>query len=146
MPWRTPPPDVQARVQAELGDRIWQQLAASWANVVKVAPELNVGQPGAYQWYRSPQEAVLAHRRRPTVAALYTQHGVGLAIDVTPSPAHRAAVISAAKQAGFYVRSDYSDRHLHVAALSDAAWARSRLKSWLAARVNSAQRALESGL
>lgn len=140
MPWVQPPPEIRRRVEQQLGDPIWTDLANSWARVVHVDPDLRLT-----QWYRSPEE-ILAERARNPQAALYTQHGMGLAVDVTPTEAKRAQVVREAVKAGFSVRSygpeptpgatywtrtTRRDRHLHIAALPDPAWARSPLQSYL---------------
>jgi hypothetical protein len=129
--WRGPPDDVRRQVEAELGDDIYTRLSVAFERVVALDPGLTFT-----QWYRSPTEIIEEKLKQPKRAALYTQHGLGLAADVTPSsPAAHAQLLAALRAAGFQVRP-YPDRlQLHVAALSDTEWSRSPLKKYLAARV-----------
>jgi hypothetical protein len=138
MAWIAPPPDVRRRVEDAIGDGIWEQLEASWSRVVAIDPSLRITQSNvsspAFWWYRTPQRAQELAARSPGTAARYSQHSVGLAIDVTPAEAHRESVISEARRQGFYVRTYTGrDRHIHVAALSDKEWARSSLLAYLRA-------------
>jgi len=136
MPWVEPPLEIQRRVRRELGDDIYEQLAQKWDRLVAIDPSVKLT-----QWYRSPREALCekfggAYCDDPTQkpnprAALYSQHGLGLAVDVTPRPERRAAFMQAARAQGFSVSTYPSSRHVHVAALSDAAWAASRLLPYL---------------
>lgn len=154
MPWIQPPPEIRRKVEQQLGDAIWFDLDRSWQKVVAVDPQMRLT-----QWYRSPQDVLLEKygginpatgRYQPPNpnAALYTQHGMGLATDVTPEERDRQAVIEAAVRQGFFVRTygpkpsppaqywtrtTRVDRHIHVAAMSDAEWSRSALQSALRA-------------
>jgi hypothetical protein len=120
---------VIAQVERELGAGYYGQLATAWQRVVAADPALR-----RTQWYRSPEQ-ILRERARNPDAALLSQHGLGLAVDATPTEANRAAFIEAAKAQGFFVRTYTRNRHVHVAALSDAAWARRPLRNVLRARL-----------
>lgn len=140
MAWVQPPPEIQRKVAGVLGDRIWTDLEASFAKVLLVDPQMR-----ATQWYRNPQEILCekyggAYCPNPKQlpnprAALYTQHGVGLAVDVTPTEANRALVIRTAQRAGFYVGTYRSSRQLHISALTPQQWASSPLQAYLRAIV-----------
>jgi len=125
MPWVGPPPDVRRKVEDQLGDGIWEQLSQSWDRVAALDPQMRLT-----QWYRTPEQTVAERRRNPN-AALYSQHALGLAVDVTPTAARRQAVIAEARRRGFFVRTYRTDQHLHISALSDPAWSRSALQAHL---------------
>lgn len=121
MPWRGPPPEVARRVREALGDQVWTDLEARWKKVLSVDPTARLT-----QWYRSPEEVRAEYLTNPRAAWL-TQHGLGLAVDVTPTQAKREAFVRAARAQGFSVQTYPSSRHVHVAALSPARWKASPL-------------------
>ncbi len=129
--WNPPPEDVRALVADALGPAFWPRLEQTWARALALDPSLK-----ATQWYRSPSELVAEKRRQPTKAGLYSQHGLGLAVDITPANAQRQAIADLFKRSGLFVRTyGRGDAHLHVAALSDAAWSASPLLKYLRQRV-----------
>jgi len=137
MPMRLPPREVQDRVAQELGEEFWPDFRNSLDRVKLNSPPVNVT-----EWYRSPAEAIAEKAKNPR-AGLYTQHGFGLAQDLVARTAAEADLVERAALAEhFFVRRYASNRRLvHVAALTDEAWARSPLRREFERRVSTAQAA-----
>ena len=120
-----PPPDVARRVMDVMGDDVWRSLGERWSRVIAIDPNARLT-----QWYRNPSQIRTEFLRNPRAAWL-TEHGVGLAVDVTPAAALRRAFIEQARREGFHVQTYASSPHVHVAAVSADEWRRSPLRAWL---------------
>lgn len=125
MPWRQPPPEIAGLVAQNMGDQLWMDLEARWLRVLAVDPAARLT-----QWYRTPAE-VRKEYLGPSRGAWLTQHGLGLAVDVTPTAARRAAFLAAARREGFTLQTYARDKHVHLQALSREAWSRSPLRALL---------------
>jgi len=106
MPWNQPPPELRRRVNETLGYDIYAASEAAWRRAQKADPEVVLN-----SWFRTPEE----HYRLPG-AATYSQHLLGLAVDVKPSPSRRARFIDALQREGFHVIP--KSTHLHVQRLA----------------------------
>lgn len=93
MPWKTPPPEIRDRVNRELGYDIYAASAAAWLRARKADPDVVLN-----SWFRTPEE----HYQLPG-AATYSQHLLGLAVDVKPSPGRRKRLQEALVREGFHV-------------------------------------------
>lgn len=81
MPWKSPPPELRRVVNTIVGQDVYAQAEQAFLRVLAADPQLRYR-----DWYRNKAEQDAA-RAKGFPAATWSQHMLGLAVDVRPSSA-----------------------------------------------------------